>query len=307
MLRRFVIWLRMRYSYHSKYLNPKYYYYKHIYRKKILESGYFKCSDTTDFEVHIITSGKDFLDALWCAKTFFYHSRLNPVLVVHSDGSLSSRQIQIIHEHFDGSRVISKAIADAEMNSFLSEYPHIQKFRNRSDFYCAMKIFDILKYSRQNYLLLLDSDILFFKKPDLIIQNIEQKKLFFNSDYQNAYTPFALEYFKANDIEILPKINAGLIFMNKVLYIKHLKLMDDYFREALLFKVRCNVNRHEQTLNAMLLTLGGALRLSSNYQISDKPLTSKTISHHFVNDGNRDRMYLKGLKKLRNEGFLYKI
>jgi hypothetical protein len=296
-----------RIHYRLKKLKPGYIHHKLLFRGRILRTPAFTCSDKSNFEVHIITSEKDFLDAIWCIKTFYYYSHLRPGLVVHSDGSLSDKQIQLVHEHFIGSKVIKKSTSDEKMSQFLTDYPNLRKFRKRRDFYCALKIFDNLNYSDSKYQLLLDSDILFFKKPTEIIHCIQNNMPFFNSDYQDAYSPSGLNYFKTKGLKILPQINAGLLFIDREFYVSHLDFMNDYFGYIISKKTRENVNWHEQTLHAMLLSMCNAHRLSRHHQISDQPISPLTVSHHFVNNGNRNKMYIDGLKKLRKEGFLGKL
>jgi hypothetical protein len=66
-------------------------------------------------------------------------------------------------------------------------------------------------------------------------------------------------------------------------------------------KIR-DVNRHEQTLYALLLSVHGAHRLSSTYQLSRQPISDSTISHHFVNDGSRIQFSTRGIRALRRRG-----
>ena len=66
------------------------------------------------------------------------------------------------------------------------------------------------------------------------------------------------------------------------------------------------INRHEQTLNAILLSQANAARLSSAYQISRTPVTGGTVSHHFVNDGSRPAFYRVGMRRLVCSGFIKK-
>ncbi len=60
--------------------------------------------------------------------------------------------------------------------------------------------------------LVLDSDMLFFKKPLEMINNIDKGNVFFMSDYQDAYS-YPVECLNSHfGIGIKAKINAGLVY-----------------------------------------------------------------------------------------------
>lgn len=281
------------------------YYYKKIYRKKILSSKPIICSRDSEFEVHIVTCEKDFLDAMWCLKTFYHYSGLRPKLVIHEDGSLSENSIQKFIKHFVNCRVIRRKDADEDLKRFLAGYQYCQKNRLRKGFFCALKLFDVFYCAETDKLLLLDSDILFFKKPVEIIKYIEEGKSFFNSDYQDAYSKPVSELNKNFGINIFSKVNAGLMFLRKEYYINNLDFMEYYFERMEEVVQNRDINRHEQTLNALLLSKCEAVRLNENYQISRQSIVpDKTVSHHFVDDGSRKNFYQEGLKYLKSNKFL---
>ena len=288
-------------------LNAKkicFYYYNKIYRKRILFSKPIVCNNGSEFEVHIVTSEKGFLDAIWCLKTFYHYSGLRPKLVIHEDGTLSIDSIKTFLEHFVNCRVIRRKDADEDLKHFLADYKYSQKNRLNKDFFCALKLFDAFYYAETDKLLLLDSDILFFKKPNEIIKYIKEGKPFFNSDCLNAYAKSISELNKIFGVNTLSMVNAGLMFLLKEYYINNLDFIEYYFKRMEETAQNRDINRHEQTLHALLLSKCGAIRLNENYQISKQPITDKTVSHHFVDDGSRDNFYKEGLRYLRSIKFL---
>ena len=77
------------------------------------------------------------------------------------------------------------------------------------------------------------------------------------------------------------------ILQRKILQ-KHLELIEAYFQNIPeIDNTHWMINRHEQTLIAIILSLVNSKRLSSKYQISKQSLTVNTVSHHYVNDGSR--------------------
>jgi len=267
-------------------------------KERILFSKPIVCKNGSEFEVHIITSEKDFLGAIWCLKTFYHFSGVRPKLVIHEDGTLTANGIKTLLKHFVNCRIIRRKDADEDLKHFLANYKYSQKNRLNKDFVCALKLFDAFYYASVDKLLFLDSDILFFKKPNEIIEYIKEDKPFFISDYKDSYAKPISQLNEMFGIDVFPRVNAGLTYLRKGYYIDNLGLIENYFKKMDNLIEPHKVNRHEQTLNAILLSKCGAIRLNENYQISRQPITDKTICHHFVNDGSRDICYKEGLKHL---------
>ena len=281
-------------------------YYKETYMRKILSSKPVTCGNL-DFELHILTCKYHVLHSLWCVKTFYYYSGLRPKLVIHEDGSLSEKHIEEFSKHFVNCRIIRRKGANKELNQYLSNYKYCQKARATHCFYCSLKFFDLFYYAETEKIMYLDSDILFFKYPAEIIEYIKEGKPFFNSDYQNAYAHPARALSKLMGVDILPKVNAGLTCLRKEWFVNNADFIENYFDKGQNWRKGGHLNQHEQTLTALLLSKYNAIRLSEHYQISAKPVTDQTISHHFCTDGSRVNFYLQGLRYLKQNKFLEKF
>ena len=283
---------------------PSWYYYRWVYRKKILLSKSLVCDDACEFEIHIVTSNRDFLDSLWAVKTFCFFSKTTPRLVVHDDGSLNPQQVERLSQHFVGAQVIRRSLADAEMAHYLDGFPHARSFRAQPSFYCALKLLDLLKYSKKNNILIIDSDLLFFENPAELLECITKNLPCFMRDYQNFYSSQGVQFLKSRGIRLTPRLNAGLLFIQRDFYETHLAAMDQYFKHMPAHHGITALNRHEQTLHAMLSARSGARPLSEQYQISDDQLSERSVCHHFVTDGSRSRFYFDGLRRLHRKRFL---
>ena len=274
------------------------------YRRRILTSPPVECGDELDLEIHLLTCHRDLLDALWCLKTYYHFSDTRPALVVHDDGTLRSSDFATLLQHFPGCRIIRRADADAELTEFLSAHPHCLRFRLRRDFYCALKLFDAFHHARADRLLLLDSDLLFFRRPVELLQHVAADRPCFLRDYQDAYAMPRGALEATFEMAVEPRVNAGLMFLRRRQYADNLDFFESYFRRLTTDEPK-DVNRHEQTLHAILLSKYGAAPLSDGYQISDRaPITDGTVAHHSVSDGSRAEMQAAGLRRLRSSGFL---
>ncbi len=283
-------------------------YFKEKYARKILETKPIICGADNKLELHTLACEWDLVNTLWSLKTFYHFSGRKPGLVIYDDGSLSESAAKIFSEHFVNCRIIRREIFHQDMDTFLQGHNESRKYSRINSFYCALKLFGPMYYTKAEHVLYLDSDVLFFRKPNEMLNYIESGIPFYMSDYQNAYF-YPVEFLnQLLGIELHHKINAGLFHVARSDFARHLDLVEEYFKKAsALESTKHSVNRHEQTLAAILLSKAKAVRLDSNYQISKARVTDKTVSHHFVNDGSRMGFYVAGLRRLKSSGFIGKL
>jgi hypothetical protein len=266
------------------------------------------CEEEGRFELHTLTCKRDFLNTLWSLKTFYYFSGIRPKLVIYDDGSLSETARKFLCGNFVNCQIIRRDTFRRDMEDFLKAYNMSLKFSKIKSFYCALKFFGPMYYAKSEYVLYLDSDILFFKEPGEMLNQMESGTPFYMSDYQDAYSYPVVFLQKLLDIKIGHAINAGLFYFSKKDFIGNLDLAEAYFKKVYeLAHKKVLMNRHEQTLVAIFLSKANAVRLGGEYQISKKQVTDETISHHFVNDGARLNFYAAGLRRLKSVGFIEKI
>ncbi len=253
------------------------------------------CYPEAEYSIHMVTCHKHVDMAMWCLKSFSYYAEQTPPFTIHDDGTLTKNDKELLRNQLKPCTVIDKSESDKTMNETLRTYPHCRQMRAKSEFYCALKLFDPSVYTQTDVIVLIDSDILFFQRPSELINCVKRGKPCFNSDYQDAYAVPAEELRRRLNINVLSKVNAGLVVLRRVDY--DLNFMERYF--ACFSSPIRDVNRHEQTLHALLLSRSEAHRLSNSYQISRQRISTTTVSHHFVNDGSRAYFYTKGVRKLK--------
>jgi len=271
-------------------------YYKSLYRKKILETRPHICQKKSRIEIHVLTCQRDFLDAIWALKTFYYFSQLDCSLVIHSDGSLSDQAKKILSKHFKHARIIDKRQADTKLRPYLDAYPYCSKVRFSGLNPYVITIFDYFVFAEADYIINLDSDVLFFQQPKLLQDFVRNRKPFFSPDYQDAFSLPRLYMNKLLNLEIPAKFCNGIMMLPT--QILNLEILERFLEENDL-----GDNWTDQTGMAILFAASGLHyeRLPAEYQISGQPLTATTVSHHFVSDGSRDRFYSDGLRYLEKE------
>jgi len=261
------------------------------------------CHPAAEFSIHMVTCHRHVDMALWCLKSFSYYAEESPHITIHDDGTLTAHDKELLRSHLDRCTVIDKSEADETMNEALRAYPRCRQMRARSEFYCALKLFDPSVYSPTDVIVLVDSDILFFQHPSELLDYAKHGNPCFNSDYLDAYAVPAEELRRRLDINIFPKVNAGLVVLRRADC--DLNFIERYF--ACFSAPIRDVNRHEQTLHALLLSRSGAHRLSNAYQISRQRIGTTTVSHHFVNDGSRLHFFTRGIRALKQSAMFAAI
>lgn len=267
------------------------------------------CGGTRGYEVHILTCERDRTLAFWALKSFYHYLGERPPLVVHDDGSLTEESVRLFHDHFPGCTLIGadQAEGDPRLRESLKPLPLCETWRFRSDGQLAKKLFDFPSLSAEPFIIGLDSDILFFRKPVEILECARDSAPFMSSDYQEAYEfDTALVRRAGQDFHLLPRLNSGLFGLRRDAF-------DFTLVEALLEAwVDATPARRfqywkgwlEQTMLACLFSRSDGRVLDLfRYQISSMLISDRTISQHFVKDGSRGAFYQWGLRRLHESGF----
>jgi hypothetical protein len=284
------------------------FYYEGIYARNILRTKPIICDTEGRFELHTLACERTLVNTLWSLKTFYHFCEIRPRLVIYDDGSLSEAAVKILSRHFVNCQLIRRDRFDQDMEDFLKAHRTSLEYSKIKSFYCALKLFGPMCYTKSEGVLYLDSDVLFFKKPGEMLKYMENGTPFYMSDYQDAYSHPVEVLNKLLKIELAHNVNAGLFYVAKRDFAGNMDLVESYFKKVSELDSKQHlVNLHEQTLAAILLSKANAARLSGDYQISRKLVTDKTVSHHFVNDGSRKDFYVAGLRRLKSAGFVKKL
>jgi hypothetical protein len=280
-------------------------YYAEEFPLAIYDSRPIPCGDTRGYEVHILTQEKDRTLAFWALKSFYHFLGERPPLVVHDDGSLSEESVRSFQEHFPGCNVIraDRAEEDSRLRDSLSGLALSELWRFRCDGQLVKKLFDFPSLSEEPFVIGLDSDILFFRRPVEILECVKAATPFMSSDYQEAY--------EFDDSDLIPRLNTGLFGLRRVDFDFRVveTLLQAYADATPARRFQYWRGWLEQTLLACLFSkcVDGRVLDLSRYQISSMLISDQTISQHFVNDGSRSAFFQWGLRKLNETGFLESI
>lgn len=233
------------------------------------------------FTVHTLTCKRDFEMGIWSAKSFNLVCDNAFLWVFHEDGSLTDEDCQVLEKHFPGSQVVrySSSIEYAKNN--FSEKEKITLYREKLKL--MLKLLDIGNWTKGERILFIDTDVLFFKKPTLLLDlvNDENGKNMFNQDVDFAYvfeTPILERLMSA---KLPERINSGLFVIDKNIF-DFDKI--ERWLDQMPMDTPYIIHRLEQTLFAMSAADSGksVQMLPPEYNVEYHKDVSNSICKHYV-------------------------
>lgn len=179
-------------------------------------------------EVHQLLGHRHVGMGLWSLKSLVRAADAELGVVIHDDGSLTPADMALMRAQLPGVRIIARAEADALVREQLAAYPACSRFRfgevmvtnhrgqSYNMFIMALILFDMNLLTPADKIIILDADVLFFRRPDLIAD--------WARDPANARTLYSVEAYKpkreANgSLSFGPKVartlNSGLLCFSK--------------------------------------------------------------------------------------------
>ncbi|MEM1207972.1 MAG: hypothetical protein AAF586_00605 [Planctomycetota bacterium] len=277
---------------------PRYVYFHDAARSRILRTAPVPHTTDPGCEVHVLTSRHDWLDLMWCLKSFYAVTRRRYKLCIHDDGTFDETIAAAFAHHFPDARLIRKAEADRDVPPALTHLPQCTIYRQTVPL--ATRVFDFAHYLRADRMLVLDSDVLFFKPPTVLLDRIDDPgyaRCSFNRDVASFYTMDAAAARDRLGIDLLDRFNAGFGLLQ---------------RDAIDFDLveRCLLAHNadgrypreiDQTLLALLASSFGCDLLPEPYDVRTDAGLGERPSRHYAGAARR-LMYTEGLPTLIRQG-----
>jgi hypothetical protein len=277
-------------------------YYRDMVRPRIL--GTSPIGGTTDqrCEIHVLTSAHDWLNLIWALKSFYAASGRRYALCIHDDGTLAAEHLEAFSIHFPAARIISRAGADAVMLPALEPYARCLQFRRAN--HLAPKIFDFAHFLQSERMLLLDSDVLFYREPLELLRRIETPNYSNNSvnaDIASAYAVNPSVVQAHSGLDLTERFNSGLGLIHK----KSMRF--DWVEEFLGLPgiLEGHFWRIEQTIYALCSSRFGVELLPPDYAVRLGDGINGSPCRHYVG-AIRHLFYKEGIRQLVRNRFLDK-
>jgi len=254
------------------------------------------------YSIHSLLCHRDVEMGICCFKAFNYFAGDNFEFIIHDDGSLTDSDIQYIRNQVVA-KIHTKSESDEIAFQTLQLFPNILKYRNSH--FLALKLIDVILLGSGTRMAYLDSDILFFQKPEFYLETFmtqEKSKNYFNKDFFDAYIDSPENIQKNLGVFPFPFINAGLWVCNKEDLDLH-KIEEWLATEYL--KPFINFYRLEQTLLSLLAreSAHGADYLPEGYNVDLLKLPQNCIGKHYVGK-IRHGFELEGIRYLLQAGHI---
>jgi len=251
----------------------------------------------TSVEVHLLTSQRDWWCAAWALASFVQATGSRWPMTVHDDGTLQDEARETLTALFPNLKIKDRLDADQEMESRLVRHPRCLEYRKSHPL--ALKLFDCAVLAGTPRLIVLDSDILFFQRPEEVLDWVQRDRLecYFNPDFQDAYCLSREEARSRLRVELWPRVNTGLSLLAR-------SAVDVDFCEACLTDRSLlapeSIAWREQTLLALCASrFGAGGLLSDRYEVHFNPrMSDAAISRHYVGD-LRPLYYAEGVWRIR--------
>ena len=244
-------------------------------------------------EIHVLTCDRDWLDLIWCLKSFFAVCDFRFRVCIHEDGSVPANGIAALQHHFPDARVIRRSKADEIVGRKLRNYPRCQALRNTN--VLSLKVFDFAAFLELDRLLLLDFDVLFFERPTILLERITDPHYVYNSlnrDWGMGYSVDRAVAQSAVEFSFQPYINSGLGLMHQKSY--EIKLFEEWLA---LPGILSHPHRIEQTLVALACSRFGHQFLPEEYDVQLQRTQPTQIVKHYTGP-IRHLMYREGLNRV---------
>ena len=246
--------------------------------------------------VHMLVSSKTWHAGVLAFISFELHTGRRWPLYLHEDGSVSAAARAEIERILPGIRFVPRAEANEKVAAYLSDHPACLRHRGNHNLF--LKFFDIPAFAPFDRFISLDSDVIFFQKPqeilDWALTNAET--CHYNEDTKEKYCiprPYIEE---ALQISLWHRFNSGLVLMQA-------RAIDKDLAEKLLVTFEETAHHpqfFEQTLYGLMCSAynkGGPL--PRTYNISWGYFADPgSICRHYVGDFKHDLLYFEGAPRL---------
>jgi hypothetical protein len=219
-------------------------------------------------EVHIMLWERDYLNGLWSAKSFYSAARVDWPLYWHQGGPLSPKARELLKKHFPESVLLTSQETDAAVEAALAARGLATSSAARRRAFMLRKYFDPVLLGQSDYALAFDTDVLFFRRPDVILNAVASgdSRAMYNRDRGFWYNLSADAVREKFGVELAPEINAGLALFRR-------DSVDLDFADRVLAhnEMYADPWLTEQTLQAIVASRAGIAHLPPTYAVSTLP------------------------------------
>lgn len=246
-----------------------------------------------EVSLHMVVGHDMLLMGMLALRSLEFHTRCRWAPIIHDDGSFNDEDERTLLRHFPDARLIRRSAADAEVLEALAGFPSCRLNRMKHNWF--LKVFDTRHYAPHDRYIVLDSDIIFFQRPEAILQWLKDgsDSMWVMEDDREKYSHPREELEAFLGKRMLPRANSGLDLVPKVA--ASLKLAETFLEQCA--ATAPNYAFLEQTIYGLFASSWGrgGLLSSEEYEISWNALRgSRSICRHYIGPAKNDALYVEG-------------
>lgn len=165
-----------------------------------------------NLEIHSLICNRDVIMAINNFKSLQkFNEFKNIPIYLHDDGSLTDLDFSLLKE-INNVIFINRKWADVEIEKHIKNHPNCLNYRlgtNKINLWHKIKSFDYYFFSESKNILGLDTDLLFMRKPENVINLINSGTPFYFPDVQSSYSFNEPK----DEIPVFKNVNTGLIYI----------------------------------------------------------------------------------------------
>ena len=256
-----------------------------------------------EIEVHMLLHHKRVYEGLWSLYSFASLTGRSCRIVIHDDGSLTPADLELLDRVFPGLRVIKRACADEALITFFRQQKleRCEQFRRNLIF--ALKLFDPIFFAENDWFVLMDSDVLFYRKPVELLQGLNKASAqsldcLYSCDNGYRYCLEERELTQLLGKTCIERFNPGIVRVRcGIVNFEHFERWLSH--PGFWTKTGAGNYYAELTLWAMALTLANAHPLPDNYGICAPEPDQFTYGHYCGGGFWASLFYTRGIPYLK--------
>ena len=242
--------------------------------------------------LHIVLSHDTLLMGMLALRSLEHHTQRSWRAFIHDDGSLDKADENLFLKHFPDARMIRRDEADRALDKELEAFPACRTHRRNHNWF--LKIFDTRHYAEFDRYIVMDSDLVFFRKPDFVLRWIagREETCWFMEDTREKYASAREDIERALGFPLWRQVNSGLDLMVRAA--ADLRLAETFLE-------RCAPSAREyQFLEQSLFAVFGSAwgrggLLPREYEISWTNFRRRgAVCRHYVGPFKNDALYVEG-------------
>lgn len=250
-------------------------------------------TDVSGVSLHMVVGSSMLPMGLLALRSFEFHTQRRWSPLIHEDGTFTGEDRAMLRRHFPDAQIIERQRADDEVAAALEPFPACRANRSKHNWF--LKVFDTRHYAPGERYILLDSDIVFFRRPDAVLQWADSgsNEMWIMEDEREKYSQPRAQIEEAMGIGMVERANSGLDLMPE-------KAADLAIAERFLAQCSSQANQYEfleQTIFGLWVSAWGrgGLLPRDEYEISWSTFRGpRAVCRHYIGPAKNDALYVEG-------------